>query len=269
MKALLFLAIMFFPVSLFAWPGLTYVGARSVSLGNSVVANPSMESVFLNQAGLAGMENFSVLVSYESRYALREFSLMAIGAILPFSDGTSGISFCRFGRELYKFSKTGLSYARGFGEHISAALQVDLLAESFPENKRPFVTITVETGMIKHISPMVTAGVHLFNPFPHRKNESPGRTFPSIFRSGLEWKLSDQLNWCVEVEKSSDQHAFLKTGLEFMAVSDFKLRIGVQGQTLQPSAGFGFVKEELAVDMAFSYHGNLGFSPSLTVSYCL
>ncbi len=269
MKAFLFLAILFFPVSLFGWPGLTNVGARSVSLGNSVVAIPSIESVFLNQAGLTGLQNFSVLVSYESRYALREYSVMAFGASIPFDGGVSGFSFYQFGRELYKFSKTGISYARGFGDKISAALQFDMLYESFPENKEPFVTYTFETGVIAHISPALTAGFHLFNPLPHRKNEMPVQPVPFIFRSGVAWKISGQLNWCVEVEKSSGKLALMKTGLELEAISDFSLRVGVQGHTLQPSAGFGFVKEELSIDMGFSYHGNLGFSPSLTVYYCL
>lgn len=269
MKAFLFLAIVFFPVSLCAWSGITSIGARSVSLGNSVVANPSIESVFLNQAGLAGMQNFSVLVSYDSRYVLREYSMMAIGAILPFNDGVSGISFCQFGRELYRFSKAGFSYARGFGDKISAALQFDVLTESFPENKNPFLTFTVETGLLAHICPTVTAGFHLFNPISHKKDGIPGRTFPSIFRSGVSWAISEQLNWCIEVEKRSNEPALMKAGLELEAFNDFILRVGVQGQELQPSAGFGFVNDDLSVDMAFSYHGNLGFSPSITVGYCL
>lgn len=270
MKGLHLIFLIFFPFYYSVGQVFTDVGARSVALGKSNVASPSLESIFQNQAGIISIQDFLVSVSYESRYAIKEYSIMAIGAVIPFTHGTFGISYMRFGRNLYRFNKTGIAYARSFGDRISAALQFDILSETYPENGEPFFIITAEMGMIAKINPEVTVGAHLFNPGSFKNTWMIGNySTPMIFRCGMDWRISNQLNWCVEFEKSNNKSALIKTGFEVVALRDFKLRAGVKGLDLQPSAGFGFVKESLTVDMAFSYHDNLGFSPNATLSYCL
>ena len=270
MKVFLLFALLLSDLFLTAGQGLINTSARSVSMANAVVASPSNESLFSNQAGLAGIRDFLVTVTYESKYGLNEYSTMAIGSVIPFAKGTAGISFSQFGRKLYRISKTGVAYSRNFGESLAASLQFDVLSESFPENSLPFMTMTVEVGMIATISPSVKMGFHLCNPFSYTKSAVvPMHRIPSVFRCGVAWIISKELNYFGEIEKMSGTLPFIKTGIEFTALSAFRLRAGVQGVHLQPSAGFGFIKDRLMVDMGFSYHGNLGFSPIITLNYCL
>lgn len=270
MKVFILFALLLSGLFLTAGQGLINTSARSVSMANAVVASPSNESLFSNQAGLAGIRDFLVTVTYESKYGLNEYSTMAIGSVIPFAKGTAGISFSQFGRKLYRISKMGVAYSRNFGESVAASLQFDVLSESFPENSLPYMTITVEMGMIATISPIVKVGFHLCNPFSYAKSAVVSKyRIPSVFRCGVAWIISKELNYFGEIEKMSGTLPFIKTGFEFTALSAFRLRAGVQGANLQPSAGFGFIKDRLMVDMGFSYHGNLGFSPIITLNYCL
>lgn len=270
MKVFLLFALMLSGLFLTAGQGLTNTSARSVSMANAVIASPSNESLFSNQAGLAGIRDFLITVTYESKYGLNEYSTMALGTVIPFAKGTAGISFTQFGRKLYRISKTGIAYSRNFGESVAAALQFDVLSESFPENSLPFMTMTVEMGMITIISPIVKVGFHLCNPFSYTKSAIVSmHRRPSVFRCGVAWIISNELNYFGEIEKMSGNLPCIKTGIEFSALGAFKLRAGVQGVDLQPSAGFGFINDRLIVDMGFSYHGNLGFSPIITLNYCL
>jgi hypothetical protein len=47
------------------------------------------------------------------------------------------------------------------------------------------------------------------------------------------------------------------------------LRFGVSGTPLKYTAGLGYSFAKITCDIAFSYHGSLGFTPSFSIQYKL
>jgi hypothetical protein len=47
------------------------------------------------------------------------------------------------------------------------------------------------------------------------------------------------------------------------------LRFGVSGKPVTYTAGIGFQTRKIVTDIGFSYHGNLGITPSFSIQFNL
>lgn len=246
-------------------------GARSKALGNATVADSHPESLLQNTAGIAFIPRITALVVYESRYSLKEYSQMSAGALLPAGKyGNWGLMMCQFGTGEYREYKLGLQYARTFGQKWAAGLQFNRLSVWFPENHSPSKAYTIEGGIIVRSGDRLHLGIHMVNlihsPFVLHAATIP---LPWSFRIGESWNITKGLVWSAELEKVRDLPTVVKSGIEWMALPGFFLRSGFSGRPFYPSFGTGFLINRIVVDMAFSYHGHLGFSPIVGLNYSL
>ncbi len=245
-------------------------GARSIGMAGTGVALIGAESIFLNQAAMAKVSGLTFLTVYESKFFLKEFSFEAIGAIVPSSLGSFGLSYSRFGKVLYRENKAGIAYSRRFSDFLSAGVQFSYLSNVLPENRDPFYSVTFEGGLLLSISDRLSGAVHFFNPFGSTINTPNGKIkIPWAFRIGEAWKVSPQLLWCVEAEKKQQTNWVIRTGLEYYPVETVAFRIGASGNPFRPTGGMGFHFRKFVFDIGFSYHGNLGYSPTAGISYSL
>lgn len=243
-------------------------GARSIALSNAFISISDTWSTFHNQASLAELKNKSVGVFYESKYGIDEFALKASSIVLPFKTGTIGISFYQFGEGDFKNNRLGFAYARQLSERLNTALQFDYLAQRMPENSNTFSFLTFEIGATYKLAERITLGAHTYNPVKNGYNY-PGITskLPAIYRLGAHYAFKQQVLVSVETQKESNRSLVVKSGLEFMPVQNLALRFGVSGRPVQYTAGIGYIFKNISTDIAFSYHGNLGLSPSVSIQY--
>ncbi|WP_340113585.1 hypothetical protein [Maribellus mangrovi] len=245
-------------------------GARATALSNAIVSVSDVWSTFHNQATLANIENFSAGIFYESRYLVDELSLAAGTISLPALSGTLGLSFYQFGYGTYKESKVGFGYSKQLSKRMSAALQLDYFLYRFPENDGAKGFPTFEAGVSYQATDQLTLALHIFNPVHNGIKTRYGKQkLPVIFRLGGHYQFSDRSLIALEVEKNNDQNAMLKTGIEFYLVDNLALRFGVSGRPVQFSSGLGYSFGRITTDIAFSYHGNLGLTPSVSVNFKL
>ncbi len=243
-------------------------GARPLALSNAFVSISDPWSTFHNQATLANLENFSAGIFYESKFMVEELSLAAGTINLPVVRGTLGLSFYQLGKGSFKESKIGMAYARQLSERLSAALQIDYFFNRFPENDKAFHFPTFELGLAYQTTDELTLGIHLFNPVKNGfKTYYGNEEMPLILRVGGHYEFSDRVLLCAEVQKNSDAAAVVKTGLEFFPLENLALRIGVSGRPVQYTAGIGYRFGKIVTDIAFSYHGNLGFTPAVSLHF--
>lgn len=245
-------------------------GGRSAGLANASVALKGAEGLFHNQAALGFEKNISAIFAYESRYFLKEYAHMSVGIVVPSGIGSFGAGFWQFGSGIYKENKVGLAFSRTFGEKISAALQFNYFSATIPENRNPYSTFTIESGMIFRFSEKVSGGLHVFNPLMAKLN-MPGlmQKLPWIIRVGEVWYISRQILWSVEAEKVETHSWIIKSGFEYKPHPLFCVRAGVFGPSFQPSGGAGFYFGKFVFDIGFHYHGNLGFSPVTSLHFVL
>lgn len=245
-------------------------GARAVALSYATVATADVWGTFHNQATLTGIPQLSAGVYYESRFMTDELSLAAGTFSAPTLGGVTGISFYQFGKGTYKASKLGLAFAKKLSQKLNAALQLDYFSNRFPENEGAFSFLTFECGVFYRLTRELALGAHIFNPVRNGFETYYGKQkMPLIYRLGGNYLLPGNVTVAAEVQKSSDRQAQVKSGLEFMPVKNLALRLGVSGKPFNYSGGIGYSFGNISTDFAFSYHGNLGFTPSISVQFCL
>jgi hypothetical protein len=242
------------------------IGARSLGLSHASVSFSDVWGTFHNQAGIAGLEGFSAGFFYESRFGVDLLSLSAGSVVLPVGEGAFGLSFFQFGSGVFKENKYALAYARRLSEKWSAGIQLDYLTQTFPENARAKGFATVEGGVLFQPSEKLHLGAHVFNPVKGGIEAPAGKVeMPVIFRAGGHYRFDEMVLVAFEAEKDNQSPALLKSGIEFLPVENLALRFGVSGKPFKYTAGVGYKTGNLSADLGFSYHGNLGITPSVSV----
>ena len=269
-KSLLIICVLLFEIlnlySIENYPA----GARSLALSHSFISMPDVWATFHNQAGLAGFQSISSGVFYESKFQVDELSLIAGATILPVKGGVFGISFFQFGKGPFKENKIGLAFAKKISEILSAGIQLDYLSQTFPENERSKGFATFEGGIIFSPVKDLFLGAHVFNPILGGIESPAGKQkMPAVFRVGGHYNFDDTVLITFETEKNTDNPFLFKSGIEFSPVENLALRFGVSGKPIKYTAGIGYSTGKLTTDIGFSYHGNLGVTPSVSVQFSL
>jgi hypothetical protein len=245
-------------------------GARALALSDAFVSFTDTWSTFHNQAGLASFVSVSGSVFYTSKFGLKEFSQMAGSFVLPTKTGVFGLGYSQFGTGQFKENKFGIAFAKKLSSEVSAGIQIDYLSSLFPENKRAKGFVTFEGGILYESSEKLNLGVHIFNPFHLGFETLTGKVkMPVTFRTGANYRFSEFLLMCFELEKNSENNLILKTGTEFLPLRNLAIRFGFSGKPFAYTAGIGYQYGKISTDIGFSYHGVLGFTPSVSIQFKL
>ncbi len=71
----------------------------------------------------------------------------------------------------------------------------------------------------------------------------------------------------VELEKDIKENLLVKTAVEIELIENFVVRAGVASKPIIYSFGLGYSYKPLQLNIAFSKHHILGYSPSISIVY--
>lgn len=244
------------------------MGARSLGLaGCGTALHNDVWGVQNNQASLADLQSFSAGVFYESRFMMSELSMKGFAAALPMEFGTFGINVNSFGFSQYGETKAGLAYAQKLGEHFSMGVQLDYFNTRIGENYGSSSTVGGEIGLLAEPVKNLTVGLHLFNPTRAKLAGNLSERIPTIMRFGLSYKFSEQVFVITEAEKDVDYKTTFRGGLEYRPLPVFYIRAGATSNPGLVAMGFGVAMKKFRLDIASTFHSQLGFSPSVGLQY--
>lgn len=243
------------------------IGARSAALSGAAVNLQDVWSTQNNQAGLAFLDSIEAGVYAERQFLLPELGYNAFAAALPIKGGTFGLNYTRFGYSKYNENKVGIAFAKKLGEHISAGVQLDYLSKFIGDGYGKSGTIAAEFGIQAKLVKGLSAAAHVFNPTRAKSADYNKEKIPTIIKVGLKYKFSESVFWAVEAEKDINFKPQVKTGIEYRIVPQFYLRGGISTQPTMTSFGFGLNLKKFNLDVAASYHEQLGFTPHLSFNY--
>lgn len=262
------LLLMLLPVLAHAGIDNSPLGARSAGMGGSSVALAGdLWCVHNNQAGLAFVRDVQGGLFYENRFMVKALSMKAGAFALPIKRGTFGLEVSSFGYTQYAENKYGLSYAMPFGEKFAMGVQVDYMSMRFGENYGKAGTATGEIGVIAKPLKNLTIGAHLFNPMRSKLAAYNDERVPTIMRFGVNYRFSDKVFITGEAEKDMDYKPVIRGGLEYRPIKEFYLRAGGGSNPGTTSFGFGIAMKNLRLDVASSFHAQLGFTPHVGLQY--
>ena len=242
-------------------------GARSNAMANASVAAFDIWANYNNQAGLAKLEKIHLGVFYENRFMLEDLSTKAIAFYLPTKLGGFNINLSQFGSDLYKESKIGLGYSKALGKHFWASVQLNQMRVELNEIYGDQTKYNFELGLLAEIISGFYLGFHLFNPTQEKYETFYfDEAIPTVARFGCSWHLSDKTLLNSEIHKDFDHDIRLKIGLEHQLIDDLFIRLGVSNHPNQISFGMGYEFKIMKMNLAYSKHQTLGYTPSIDLN---
>jgi hypothetical protein len=241
------------------------IGARSLGMGNAVVAIRHQWSIFNNVGGMAGVDKLSVMASFSSQYQVSGLQVLAIGAVMPTKLGNFGMAIQRFGDELYHGHLVGLAYSHQINQ-VSVGLKINYVQIAISDlGSRS--TLALELGGVAQLLPELSFGAYIYNFNQAKLADYQDERLPTLMKAGLSYKPTKQLILNAEVEKDIDYQTLFKAGVEYEIVKKLFLRTGITSLPFTHHFGVGVLAKNLMFDYALTSHPELGFSHHLSLAY--
>lgn len=255
------------PISITARAGLPeeQPGSRAAALSYSVTSLTDGWSLFHNQAGLGYQEHAWIGVHHENRFITSELNFSALGGIVPVKSGALGLSIKRLGFSEFNQTKVGLAYGMKLAPTLSAGIQLNAHHLYFAGEYGSTTAFSAEGGIIYTPANNFSVGVHVINPTRSRLYDE--ERIPTLLNLGLSYQLSEVLMVSAGAEKNLDADFSFKAGIEFVPINSFYLRAGMASNPSLLSFGLGYKISAIQIDMAFTRHEYLGYTPHFSLAY--
>jgi hypothetical protein len=264
-RAFILLIILLFSIPVNADFPEEQPGANAAALAYSLVASTNGWSLFYNQAGLGNQINPWVGVHHENRFLAPELSFTAIGASLPVGVGAIGVSVKQLGFSQFHQTKFGLAYGMKLAPTFSAGVQLNGHYVFIAGEYGSAFVLSAEGGLIYSPSERLNIGFHIVNPTRTKLYED--QRIPTIVNLGVAYDISDMVMVTAGVQKNLDEEISFKTGLEFMPIKNLYFRTGMATKPSLLTFGMGYELSSIMIDLAFTRHELLGYTPHFSLSY--
>jgi hypothetical protein len=224
-------------------------------------------SMLYNPASLAAASSLQAGMYSERRYQLAELSNHAAALALPTSRGNFGFQLRYAGFSGYNESQLGFAYARKLGKAVMAGMQLHHYSYQAEGSGRAG-TLNSELGILMRLGHSLSLGMHVFNPVGGRFAKSGERLQP-VVSLALGYDASESFFISAELKKEAREQMQFHTGFQYRFAHRFFLRGGINTATGGGLAGAGISWNRLRLDMAGSYHPQLGWSPGLLLLFGL
>ena len=249
--------------------GLNYLaGSRQAGLSYAAITSSTHWATFYNQAGLAGVDKFSFGLTAERKFGLKSLNAGALSLAIPVKNaGTIGLSVYQFSHgSYYNQQKYGLAFSRKFGENVSAGLQFDAFNTHIREYGSRWL-ITGEAGLLFQPDENIEVGLHVMNPTAQGDGNNFDDIAPPTGNLGASYRFSQKATWYMAVEKNVKHTPRFKSGLAYNPLDKLQLQAGIATEPLNYSFGIRYRWQWLTVNLAFSFHQQLGMTPYLGTNY--
>jgi len=219
-----------------------------------------------NQAALAKTNTGGVGIYGERRFLLAENSVYRLAAVLPTKLGNFGIQVNYAGFQNFIEQKAGIAYGRSLGDKVDIGIQFNYYGYKIPAYQNGSA-INFEGGAIFHFSDKLNAGVHVYNPVGGTIDKVNNEKLAAVYKFGLGYDASE--NFCVstEIVKEEDQPINVTGGFQYSFKKQFFARAGFRSDNSTGYGGVGFLYNKVRIDVAASFHPQLGVSPALLLIY--
>jgi hypothetical protein len=215
-----------------------------------------------NQAALAQTNETAIGVYGERRFMLANISAYSLAVAVPSKLGNFGVQVNYSGFKNFTENKFGLAYARSLGSKMDVGIQFNYYGYRIPAYGNASA-IYAEAGAVFHVSDKLNAGVHVYNPMNAKLGKYNDEKLASAYKFGLGYDASESFFVSGEISKEEDKPVNVTAGAHYQFAKQFFARVGFLSESSSVFAGAGVRFKNIRVDVAGSYHPQLGLSPAV------
>ena len=219
-----------------------------------------------NQAALAQVKNVGIGMYGERRFLLADNSVYALAAAVPTKLGNFGVQINYAGFQNFNEQKAGLAYGRSLGKKIDIGVQFNYYSYKIPAYQNASA-INFEIGAIVHFSEKLNAGIHVYNPVGGNLGKVGDEKIAGVYKFGLGYDASENFYVSTEIVKEEEQAINVTGAVQYRFKKQFFARAGFRSDNNTGFGGAGFLYNNLRIDVAASYHPQLGMSPGILLIY--
>jgi len=260
--SLLFLTTAFLSFS----QGYVPAGARSMSMGNASTTFNDVWAYHNNPGALADVKKFSVGLSYENRFLLKQLQSQGIAVAIPLKVGVLSFGGHLYGSSLYRSTKIGVGYSMKLSEKFFSGVQLNYQNLSI-QNYNSKNALTAEIGIYAKITEKWLLGISVFNLGRAKLSAYQDDRFSTIFRLGSSYQFSKKLLLSGEFYKDLDTPLRFKAGIEYEVVDHLFVRGGFMSSPTELTFGFGYNFKQIRLNVGSAYERIVGWSPHFSISF--
>lgn len=220
-----------------------------------------------NQAALVGSKSLSAGVYGERRFMLAENNVYAAVLTVPAKRlGSFGFDLTYAGFSEFNENNIGLAYAKSLGSKVDVGIQFNYYGYRISGYGNASA-INFEGGAIFHLTDRLHAGIHTYNPVGGKVGKSGEEKLAAVHKVGLGYDASGNFYFGAEIIKEEQQPVNVIAGMQYRFAKQFFARGGFRSDTGSGFGGVGISWSSLRLDVAASYHPQLGFSPGIMLIY--
>lgn len=247
--------------------GWTPAGGRSMSMANASVAFNDVWAYHNNPGALADVDRFTIGLSYENRFLLKEMQNQAVALAIPLKVGVVSIGGHFYGYSQYRSVKAGAGYSLKLAEKLYAGVQLNYQGLQFSNNYGSKSTLTAEAGVYAKITEKWKMGISVFNLGRTKLAEFQDDRFTTVLRLGTAYHFSKKLIVSGEFDKDLDYDLRFKLGVDYQLVDCFYVRGGFASAPTEVTFGFGYHFKQVHLNIGSAYNQNLGWSPHFSLLF--
>ncbi len=237
-----------------------------LSLGAYTTKQQDPFSFTGNQAALAQVRSVGVGVYGERRFLIDNNNLYGLAAVIPSKLGNFGLQVNYSGFQNFNEQKAGVAYARSLGSKLDLGVQFNYYGYRIPSYANASA-INFEGGAVVHFTDKLNAGIHVYNPVGGKLGKTGDEKLASAYKLGLGYDASENFYLSGEIIKEEEQPVNVTGGVQYRFKKQFFARAGFRGDNNTGYGGIGFLYRNLRIDIAASYHPQLGVSPGILLIY--
>ena len=242
--------------------------ARASALGDATTALRSDVGSHANPAAAATRARPVVLLFARQGFGLDELRYGGLHGVWPFSLGSVSVGASSFGFDAYRETYFVVGGARSLSPGTSRPIYLGATLRYVTTSITGYGTageLSASIGGIVPLLPTLDFGVHLAN----LAVPAFSRTLdvPRALAVGLAYQASPDFTVVTDVFKDIDFPLSVRSGFEYRPVNAFIIRTGVSTQPTTFAVGAGVRVGALHADLAAEQHLDLGWTPSIALSF--
>ena len=264
-----FVILLFCPASLHSQQHACFQGSRAAGMSGASVAMNGFWAQVNNQAGMAQIDQYALAFHYENYYGLDPLSLRSVLFAMPLLIGAWGMNYSYFGDTYLNEQQIAFSYGIQLHPNFSLGAAAKYYQVKSEVEQQKTRKLAADIGFIGQLSNDLHLGVHISNISKPENHEPSNLLPPTCIAIGAQYRQTYySIHPELDINFGSDPVFLL--GLEIFPVENFELRFGIRAdKEITYSFGTGYSHQGFAIDIAFSKHPFLGFSPYVSLFYQL